>query len=79
MPIFEYTCLSCHHQFEALIRGAKTPVCPECKSEKLEKMLSLPAVKSDTTRDLAMRAAKKRGRASGFSKIRPSTPSYSMG
>ena len=60
MPIFEYTCLSCHHQFEALIRGTKTPVCPECQSEKLEKMFSLPAVKSETTHDLAMRAAKKR-------------------
>ncbi|HEY4305031.1 MAG TPA: zinc ribbon domain-containing protein [Gemmatimonadaceae bacterium] len=60
MPIFEYTCKSCHHQFEALIRGSKTAVCPECKSEDLEKMFSLPAVKSESTHNLAMRAAKKR-------------------
>ena len=60
MPIFEYSCRSCHHQFEALVRGTKSPKCPECQSEDLEKLLSLPAVKSETTRELAMRAAKRR-------------------
>jgi putative FmdB family regulatory protein len=69
MPIFEYTCLSCHHQFEALVRGTKTPVCPECQSEKLEKMFSLPAVKSETTRDLAMRAAKKRDHRTAVDRV----------
>jgi putative FmdB family regulatory protein len=60
MPIFEYSCRACAHQFEALVRGTKTPVCPECQSADLERLLSLPAVKSETTRDLAMRAAKRR-------------------
>lgn len=60
MPIFEYTCRSCKHEFEALVRGTKVPSCPECKSEDLEKQFSLPAVKSETTHDKAMRAAKKR-------------------
>lgn len=60
MPIYEYSCKACDHQFEALIRGQKTPVCPSCQSEDLERLLSLPRVKSDSTRDLAMRAAKKR-------------------
>ncbi len=60
MPIFEYVCNGCKHQFEALVRGTKTPVCPECQSEDLEKQFSLPAVKSDTTRALAMKAAKRR-------------------
>jgi putative FmdB family regulatory protein len=60
MPIFEYTCRSCQNHFEALVRGDKSPKCPKCQSEDLEKLFSLPAVKSETTHDLAMRAAKRR-------------------
>jgi len=60
MPIYEYSCRSCAHQFEALVRSAKVPVCPQCQSEDLERLLSLPAVKSETTRGLALRAAKRR-------------------
>ena len=60
MPIFEYTCRNCTHQFEALVRGSKVPSCPECQSQDLERLVSLPAVKSETTRERAMRAAKQR-------------------
>jgi putative FmdB family regulatory protein len=60
MPIYEYSCRSCSHQFEALVRGAALPSCPECQSGDLERLLSLPAVKSDATRARALRAAKKR-------------------
>ena len=60
MPIYEYSCRSCSHQFEALVRGVALPSCPECQSENLERLLSLPAVKSDATRARALRAAKKR-------------------
>jgi putative FmdB family regulatory protein len=60
MPIYEYSCKACGHEFEALIRGQKTPACPSCESEELERLLSLPRIKSEGTRDLAMRAAKKR-------------------
>jgi putative FmdB family regulatory protein len=61
MPIYEYACRSCAHRFELLIRGTSaTPACPACKSGDLEKLLSLPAVKSESTHALAMKAAKKR-------------------
>ena len=60
MPIYEYSCRNCAHQFEARVRSTKTPVCPKCHSDDLERLLSLPAVKSETTRDLALRAAKRR-------------------
>lgn len=60
MPIFEYRCAACNHEFEALVRGGSTPVCEKCSSEKLEKLLSLPAIKSESTHALAMRAAKRR-------------------
>src|SRR5687768_11616502 len=48
MPIFEYRCKGCGHEFEflALPGSAKTAACPECASEDLEKLLTGFAVKS---------------------------------
>jgi putative FmdB family regulatory protein len=43
MPLYEYACRKCHHDFELLIRGEETPECPHCGSRKLEKLLSVPA------------------------------------
>jgi putative FmdB family regulatory protein len=40
MPLFEYECRKCGHQFEALVIGTKKPACPKCKSEELEKRVS---------------------------------------
>jgi len=62
MPIYEYVCRGCGHEFEALTRGSssKLPKCPECQSEDPERVLSLPRVKSEATKDLSMRAAKRR-------------------
>jgi len=44
MPIYEYICKDCDKHFEVLVRGTETPVCPACKSKKLEKQLSTFAV-----------------------------------
>jgi putative FmdB family regulatory protein len=63
MPIYEYACRTCGERFELLVRGEMTPACPSCKSESLERITSLPRVRSDTTRNLAARAAKKRDAA----------------
>jgi putative FmdB family regulatory protein len=40
VPLFEYECKECHHEFEALVIGTRTPVCPKCKSENLQKRVS---------------------------------------
>lgn len=40
MPLFEYECRQCGHQFEALVVGARKPVCPKCKGDDLEKRVS---------------------------------------
>jgi putative FmdB family regulatory protein len=40
MPIFEYRCESCGHNFEAILFGAQAPECPKCHTEKLEKQRS---------------------------------------
>lgn len=60
MPIYDYRCSACGHTFEALVLKGKEPACASCGSATLERQLSLPAVKSSTTTDLAMRAARKR-------------------
>ncbi|MEW6754030.1 MAG: FmdB family zinc ribbon protein [Candidatus Latescibacterota bacterium] len=44
MPIFEYVCQECHHQFEALVYGQRRVVCPQCEGTKLTKKLSSFAV-----------------------------------
>jgi putative FmdB family regulatory protein len=41
MPIFEYACKGCGHEFETLVRSADTPDCPRCASTALEKKLSV--------------------------------------
>lgn len=40
MPLFEYECRKCGHQFEALVIGTRKPVCPKCKSDDLDKRVS---------------------------------------
>ncbi len=63
MPIYEYSCTACGHEFEELVRGDEKPVCPSCESEDLERLMSLPRVHSQSTRDLSRKAAKKRDAA----------------
>jgi putative FmdB family regulatory protein len=71
MPIFEYSCKACGKEFEALVLPTTgAPKCPACESTNLEKLISSPAIKSDTTHDLAMRAARKRDKIQGSEKAR---------
>lgn len=44
MPIFEYICKDCKHEFEALVFGRDKAVCPQCKSKHLAPQLSVFAV-----------------------------------
>ncbi len=41
MPIYEYECDACEHRFEVLVRDrtAKS-ACPECASDKLNRLIS---------------------------------------
>ncbi len=70
MPIFEYSCNACRHEFETLVRTGDTPACPKCAATALTKLLSLPAIKSDSTHALAMRAAGRRDRVQQGDKAR---------
>ena len=44
MPIYEYKCLNCEHQFEVIQRFSDNPVeiCPKCKKKKIKKLISAP-------------------------------------
>ena len=52
MPIYEYRCKACDHEFEALIlpHQPMDAECPECHSKDLEKLLSGFALSSDGIR-----------------------------
>jgi putative FmdB family regulatory protein len=66
MPIYEYACRSCHHQFEQLVRTGDKPCCPRCQSADLERRLSSVMMSSEQTRkaslDKARRAANREQR-----------------
>ena len=67
MPIYEYRCQSCDHEFEALQRISEGPLtdCPDCAEPALKKLVSAAAFrlkgggwyetdfKSDNQRNLA--------------------------
>jgi putative FmdB family regulatory protein len=43
LPILEYHCDACDHQFEKLVRGFNAPskiVCPSCGSSDVHKLVS---------------------------------------
>jgi putative FmdB family regulatory protein len=62
MPIYEYECRACRHQFEQLVRTGDTPACPSCRSQDLERLLSLAAVSSEHTRQLNFNKARARAK-----------------
>ena len=46
MPLYEYECRKCHHRFERIQKFSDKPVrrCPECKTGRVDKLVSSPAV-----------------------------------
>ncbi|SPE25151.1 Regulatory protein, FmdB family [Burkholderiales bacterium] len=48
MPIHEYECSKCGHEFEALVRPGTVADCPSCHSTELEKRLSVFATAGST-------------------------------
>ena len=47
MPLYEYQCRACGHDFETLVRGAEQPACPACQSHDIERLLSSFGVSSE--------------------------------
>jgi putative FmdB family regulatory protein len=69
MPIYEYACDACGHEFELLVRGSQVPACAQCGSEALNKKLSLPRVHSESTRAKSRTAARKRDQKLGSERM----------
>jgi putative FmdB family regulatory protein len=47
MPIYDFHCKTCGHEFEGLVRAQDPPItCQSCKSADVEKLLSTFAVSS---------------------------------
>ena len=64
MPIYEYECLACGHQFEYLILSTSPAAeCPACGKKDLKQMISLCGMSSETTRATNLSAAHKRAAA----------------
>jgi len=60
MPLYDFECRRCGHEFEVLVRpGSPALVCSECGSDDLEKLLSGFAVSSETTRANNLAAGRK--------------------
>ena len=60
MPIFEYSCRACGHQFEFL-KLPTTPAaarCPACQGEDLERLLSGFAVRTRELTTARVKAAR---------------------
>jgi putative FmdB family regulatory protein len=51
MPIYEYSCRTCEHRFETLVRAQEQPACPHCEGTDLERAPSAFAVGGPTSRD----------------------------
>ena len=64
MPIYEYRCSKCSHEFEKLVRNNETPVCPQCQAAEVEKLLSLGAgISTQKSRARTTAIARAKGKA----------------
>jgi len=58
MPVFEYKCRQCGHQFEYLVlHSSPRPECPACQKQDLEQLISLCGMTSEATRKASLSAA----------------------
>ena len=70
MPLYDFRCAACGAEFEALVRASKAPVCAACGSESVERLPSFGgAVKSEATRDVVMREARRRDAAQAKERV----------
>jgi len=61
MPIFEYVCKECEHEFEALVYGKQKAECPKCHSQALAPQLSVFAVAAKGSTSAGFAAAPSAG------------------
>ena len=62
VPIYEYKCKRCGHEFERLVLGTDPGACPSCATRDLERQWSLFAVDSEGTRQSHMKTARQQAK-----------------
>jgi len=47
VPLYEYECRKCHHRFEEIQKVNARPIrkCPKCRTGRVERLISAPAVR----------------------------------
>ena len=58
MPLHDFVCRSCGHEFEGLVRPQEAARCPKCDGVDLEKLLSGFAVSSEERTRAAAKASR---------------------
>ena len=58
MPIYQYECKKCSHQFEKLVRLNETPDCPACHSSDLQKQFTAAAISTQKSRSSSFNKAR---------------------
>jgi putative FmdB family regulatory protein len=62
MPIYDFRCRACSHEFEALVRSQdqEATKCPSCQGVDLERLLSSFAVSTAEKTQAAAKLSRKR-------------------
>ncbi len=68
MPLYDFRCRNCMHEFEALVRHEQSQACPSCESPDLDRLLSTFAVSSADRTRAAVSTARKTAAVEGRSK-----------
>jgi putative FmdB family regulatory protein len=51
MPLFDFVCQNCQHDYEDLIRADEHSACPQCESTRVERQLPVFAVQGGRSSD----------------------------
>jgi len=58
MPLYDFVCRACGHEFEALVRVPDAPTCPECGASDLERLLSSFVASSEEGRQKSAQSSR---------------------
>jgi putative FmdB family regulatory protein len=58
MPIFDYKCKGCGHEFELIVLRATVVACPECAGTELEQLVSSFALSTESIRQTNIKRAR---------------------
>jgi putative FmdB family regulatory protein len=60
MPIYDYKCRACGHEFELIVLRTTVVACPQCQGTELEQLLSGFAVSTESMRRANVKAARRK-------------------